>query len=90
MGDIYCGRIFILNDDIAEPPEEFTVIVISQNEEVGVVVDPEATVFVEDDDGKMMFFEQFHEFVFHYVYSGTLSNLDTFETEESVLINEAS
>ena len=50
-GDISCTDAFILSDDIAEPLEDFSVNIVSQNEEVAVVNNSVLTVFIEDDDG---------------------------------------
>ena len=53
LGEVRCGIAIILDDDIAEPTEDFSVNVVSQDEDVAVVVDSVLTVFIEDDDGMM-------------------------------------
>ena len=47
-----CGTVVILNDEIAEFPESFTVDVVSPDESVAVISGPSVvTVNIEDDDG---------------------------------------
>lgn len=55
-GTRICGRVFLRDDDIAEPTEYFTLGANSSNETVGVLV-PEysvQTVSIIDDDGKTL------------------------------------
>ena len=78
LGDIYCGVAIILNDDIAEPLEEFSVNVVSRDEEVAVVIDSVLTVFIEDDDGMMtcyiyispIFWSVIHACIYHKFQGG--------------------